>query len=144
WVYCLEIDFAKPDFSLRCDPGKAMIGPGSATAWYVQVTRTNGFIGPVEVAVDGLPPGVTASALTIPAEMTQGLVVLTASETAKLGASIVRVIGKAKIDGQTVERFSTVSEEIYLPGGGRGRFEAQMHAVAVTEASDILKVEVSP
>src|SRR5262249_19539389 len=144
WVYCLEIDFAKPDFSLRCDPGKAMIGPGSSTAWYVQVTRTNGFAGPVVVSIDGLPPGVTASPLTIPPEMTQGLLVLTASATAKVDAAIVRVVGKAKIDGQTIELASTVSEEIYLPGGGRGRFEAQMHAVVVTEASDILKVDVSP
>ena len=144
WVYCLEIDHAKPDFSLRCDPGKAMIGPGSATAWYIQVARTNGFAGPVEVALDGLPPGVTASPLTIPPEMTQGLIVLTASATVKPDAAIVRVVGKAKIDGQTAERLSAVSEEIYLPGGGRGRFEAQMHAVAVTEPSDILKVDVSP
>src|SRR5437763_13780186 len=83
WVYCLEIDYAKPDFSLRCDPGKAMIGPGSATAWYVQVIRTNGFGGPVKVALDGLPAGVTASPLTIPPEMTQGLVFLTANPTAK-------------------------------------------------------------
>jgi hypothetical protein len=144
WIYCLEIVHAKPDFSLRCDPGKAMIGPGSSTAWYVQVRRTNGFTGPVEVALDGLPPGVAASTLTIPPEMTQGLIVLTASATAKPEAAVVRVVGRAKIDGQTVERPSVVSEEIYLPGGGRGRFEAQMHAVAVTEPSDILKVDVSP
>ena len=144
WVYCLEIDFAKPDYSLRCDPGKAMIGPGSATAWYVQVTRTNGFAGPVEVALDSLPPGVTASPLTIPPEMTQGLIVLSASDTAKTAAAVVRMVGKTKIDGQPVERPSMVSEEIYMPGGGRGRFEARMHAVAVTEPSDILKVNVSP
>src|SRR5262249_23943425 len=38
-VYYLEADWAVPDFSLRCDPDKAMIGPGSSTAWYVQVAR---------------------------------------------------------------------------------------------------------
>jgi hypothetical protein len=143
-VYCLEIDEARPDFAIRCDPGKAMIGPGSAQPWYFQVTRTNGFAGPIDVSVDDLPPGVVASALTIPPTMTQGLIVLTALPGTKVGASIVKVIGRAKIGDKTVDRPATVSEEIYLPGGGRGRFDARLAAVAVTEPSDILRVEVSP
>src|SRR5439155_19972188 len=40
-VYCIEADWARPDFTLRCDPDKAMIGPGSSTAWFVQVARSN-------------------------------------------------------------------------------------------------------
>jgi hypothetical protein len=149
FVYCIEFDWAVPEFSLRVDPGKAMIGPGSSMPWYVIVTRSNGFAGPVEVAIEGLPPGVAASRLTIPATMTQGLVVLTADLSAKVGASMVRVVGKASIkssDGpeRTVLQSSVVSEEIYMPGGGRGRFEADMPAVAVTEPSDILRVDVTP
>ena len=66
YVYFLDADWAKPDFTLKCDPSKAMIGPGSRTAWYVQVTRTNGFAGPVKVNVNGLPKGVTVNPLTIP------------------------------------------------------------------------------
>src|SRR5262249_59796997 len=114
------------------------------TAGVVQARGAHGCAGPGCVQGGGLPPGVGAGPPTTPPEMVQGLVVLTAGPTAKVDAAIVRVVGKAKIDGQTVERASAVSEEIYLPGGGRGRFEAQMHAVAVTEASDILKVNVSP
>jgi hypothetical protein len=142
FVYCLEIDYARPDFSLRCDPGKAMIGPGSSTAWYFQVTRQNGFAGSVEVQIAGLPAGVSASPLTILPSMTQGVVILTADEKAKVSAAMVRVTGRSK--EPVLERTATVSEEIYLPGGGRGRFEARMPAVAVTEPSDILRVEVSP
>jgi hypothetical protein len=142
FVYCLEIDYAKPDFTLRCDPGKAMIGPGSSTAWYFQVTRQNGFTGSVDVQIDGLPTGVSATPLMIPPSMTQGVVVLTSDEKAKVSAAMVRIIGRSK--EPALERMATVSEEIYLPGGGRGRFEAQMPAVAVTEPSDILRVEVSP
>src|SRR5205807_3866358 len=81
-VYFIEADWALPDFSLRCDPDKAMIGPGSSTAWYVHVNRTDGFAGPVRVEVQGLPRGVTASALTIPPAMTQGLLVLSAAPDA--------------------------------------------------------------
>src|SRR5262249_9028291 len=74
-VYYIEADWARPDFTLRSDPDKAMIGPGSSTAWYVHVVRQNGFDGPVKVDMKGLPPGVTVSPLTIPPTMTQGVLV---------------------------------------------------------------------
>jgi hypothetical protein len=142
FVYCLELDNYKPDFYVRCDPGKAMIGPGTSTAWYFQVGRQTGFAAPVDIHIDGLPPGVTASPLTIPPNMIQGMIVLTADDKAKVGAAVVRVTGRSK--DPAMERVATVSEEIYFPGGGRGRFEAQMAAVAVTEPSDIMRVDVSP
>ena len=148
-VYYIEADWAVPDFTLRCDPEKAMIGPGSSTAWYVHVNRLNGFAGPVQVAVEGLPKGVTASPLTIPPTMTQGLVVLTAAADAPQDAAIVHVVGTGTLfpaDGkpETVRRTASANQEIYLPGGGRGLFDVHLQAVAVTGPSDILKVEVSP
>jgi hypothetical protein len=148
-VYFIEADWARPDFTLRCDPEKAMIGPGSSTAWYVHVVRANGFDGPVAVAVTGLPNGVTASSLTIPPSMTQGVVVLTAAPNAPRDATNVQVMGTATLkraEGktETVERSATPNQEIYLPGGGRGRFDVRLMSVAVTEPSDILKVDVKP
>ncbi len=148
-VYFVEADFARPDFTLRCDPDKAMIGPGSATAWYVHVARSNGFDGPVRVEVKGLPEGVTVSPLTIPATMTQGVLVLSAAAGAPPGAANVQVVGTATAkasDGkeETLVRPVTANQEIYFPGGGRGRFDVNMQTVAVTEPSDILAVEVSP
>jgi hypothetical protein len=144
FVYYLECDWARPDLALRCDGDKAMIGSGSSTAWYVHVTRLNGFDGPVRVDVKGLPKAVTASALTIPATMTQGLLVLTAAADAPRDAAAVQVVGTATAGGETLVRTATPNEEIYLPGGGRGRFDVKLHAVAVTDPSDILGVEVSP
>jgi hypothetical protein len=148
-VYYLEADWARPDFTLRCDPDKAMIGPGSSTAWYVHVVRQNGFTGPVEVAVEGLPRGVAASPLTIPPAMTQGVVVLTAAADSARDAVNVRVVGTGRVreaDGkdEVLVRPATPNEEIYLPGGGRGRFDVALQTVAVTGPSDILQVEVSP
>jgi hypothetical protein len=147
-VYYIEADWDRPDFSLRCDPDKAMIGPGSSTAWYVHVTRTGGFAGPVRVEVKGLPPGVSVSPLTIPPTMTQGLLVVTAAADAKVDAVNVQVVGTAAVKGadgkeQTLVRTATPAQEIYFPGGGRGLFDVALQTVAVTEPSDILKVEVS-
>jgi hypothetical protein len=139
-VYYLECDEAAPDFALRCDPDKAMIGPGASTAWYVHVERRNGFEGPVQVEAKGLPKGVTVNPLTIPPTMTQGLLVLTAAADAPRDAVNVQVIGRS---GDLV-RSVTPNEEIYLPGGGRGRFDVSLQTVAVAESSDIRKVVVTP
>lgn len=142
-VYYLEADFAVPDFTLRCDPDKTMIGPGTSTSWYVHVVRQNGFTGPVQIEVKGLPKEITASPLTIPATMTQGVIVLTAAADAGLTAANVQVVGTAKHKDETLVRGVTPNQEIYLPGGGRGRFDVNLQSVAVTSPSDILKVEVS-
>ena len=148
FVYFLECDFARPDFSLKCDPAKAMIGPGTRTAWFAQVTRTDGFAGPVKVEVQGLPAGVTVNALTIPANMTTGLLVVSAAADASVDAAVVKVVGTAEIADAggkpvAITREAVAVEEIYLPGGGRGRFDAGMQAVAVTTPSDVAEVRVS-
>jgi hypothetical protein len=148
YVYYLEADWARPDFALKVDPSKAMIGPGSRTAWYVQVNRLNGFAGPVKVEVHGLPDGVTVSPLTIPASMTQGCLVLSAAPDAKLDAAAVEVTGTAEAADEhgkpvALTRTATPIEEIYFPGGGRGRFDVGMLAVAVTGPSDLLEVKAA-
>ncbi len=162
FVYALEVEPVAQDFTLRCDCDKAMIGPGSSTAWYVHVTRLGGFTGPVSVEVKGLPKGVTASPLVIPPQMTQGVVVLTAATDAPKDAANVQVVGAAIVkggdpltlpsppggrgqgEGVPITRVATPNQEIYFPGGGRGRFDVNLHTVAVTDRSDIEGVEVSP
>jgi hypothetical protein len=148
-VYHIEADLARPDFALRCDPCKAMIGPGSSTAWFVHAVRSNGFAGPIAVTVEGLPKGVTASPVTITPDRTVGLVVLTAAPDAAIDATNVTVRGTAPLPlgdprGPTLTRTAVGNEEIYLPGGGRGRFDVILLTVAVTQPSDILRVDVSP
>jgi hypothetical protein len=147
--YFLEMDWAKPDFTLKCDPSKAMLGPGGSSAHYVQVTRVNGFTGPVKIDVKGLPPEVTVNPLTIPAAMTQGLLVLTASPGATTPKGFnVEITGSGEItfDGktETVTRRATSIEEIYAPGGGRAVFPARMLSIAITGPTDVLEVRVKP
>jgi hypothetical protein len=148
FVYHIEADWARPDFTLKCDGDKAMLAPGAKAAWFVLLTRSNGFIGPVKVTVKGLPAGVTVNDLTIPPTMTQGLLVLSADDKAARTVANVEVIGTATatFDGkdETLTRPTVPIQEIYNPGGGRGRFDVNMHTVAVTEVSDIGKVTVTP
>lgn len=134
FVYYLEAKPAAPDFDLKVDPGKAILGPGGHAAWYVTVARRNGFVGPVPVTVEGLPAGVTVSALTIPPNMTQGVLVFSAAKDAKPDATGVVV--------KSGEKRAAVVEEIYLPGGGRGRFDVGLAAVSVTGPTDLTSVTV--
>jgi hypothetical protein len=91
---------------------------------------------------------VTASPLTIPPSMTQGVIILTASANAVPAAATVEVVGTAKVKSpggmeETLVRRVQANQEIYSPGGGRAKFDVNMYSVAVTEPSDILKVDVS-
>jgi hypothetical protein len=147
-VYFISADWARPNFELSCDPDKAMIGPGSSTVWFVKVKRLHGFAGAVKVEVEGLPAGVTCNALTIPAAMTQGTLVLTADDKANLTAANVKVFGSAAAKDENgkdvvLRRAAMPEQEIYFPGGGRGLFPCNLLTVAVTGPSDILKVKVS-
>lgn len=147
-IYFVSADWARQDFSLRCDGDKVMVGPGSGTAWFVKVERRNGFAGPVKVAVKNLPEGLSASPLTIPATMTEGVLVLSASAEAVPAAACVEVVGTATlkdIDGkeQEVQRQAQIIQEIYSPGGGRAVFPVNLATAAVTAPSDILKVKLS-
>lgn len=149
FVYYLEATDSRPDFTLRCDSDKASISPGGHAAWYVHVNRLNGFTGPVDIAVEGLPAGVTASRLTIPPSMTQGLLVLSAAADANVGsAANVRVAGTTATNHEgapdQLKRTAVANAEIYLPGGGRGRFPVDLHSVSVADRGDILKVDVKP
>jgi hypothetical protein len=147
-IYYVACEPARPDFSLRCDPDKAMIGPGSSMTWFVHLQRQNGFNGAVEVHVEGLPAGVAVNPLTIPSSMTQGVLVVTAKPDAKKDAANVKVVGKAKVTiddkEQELVRPARPNQEIYFPGGGRGTFDVSMQTVGVTDPSDILEVKVTP
>ncbi len=148
FIYYLECDFARPDFTIKCDPSKAMIGPGSRTAWYVKIARSNGFDGPVKVDVQGLPNGVTVNPLTIPANMTQGLLVVSAADDASVDAGVVKIVGAGEsryYGGKpiTITREALAVEEIYSPGGGRAVFDVGMQAVAVTAPSDLMQIKVN-
>lgn len=141
--YTILAESAKPDFVAFCDPDKINIGPGARMAVYVNVTRRGGFAGPISAAFDGLPAGVQASPLTIPANMSQGVIVVSALKEAKLGGSFIKLGAKAETGVGPIARTVAPYQEIYLPGGGRGRYVVDTIALAVTKPSD-LGVEAKP
>ncbi len=140
--YVIVCQPQQQDYALRHDPDKAMIGPGGSYPIFVLLDRLGGFTGEVQVMVEGLPKGVTASPLTFLPGLTTGVIVLTAAAEAPMDATNVHVVGVAKLqrDGQPadVRRIAQPMQEIYFPGGGRGVYPVGMATVSVTTPQDIL------
>ncbi|MCA9131772.1 MAG: serine protease [Planctomycetales bacterium] len=117
-VYRLIVRKAQPDFAivgwalhmeLRNGDRAALSKPislrgGATMILEVLAIRRDGFAGPIELAMDNLPEGVTARGLRIPAGQGRGYMLLTAAESAPRGFSDVEFTGYAEIDGQRVER----------------------------------------
>lgn len=117
-VYRLVIRKAVPDFALvawalhmelrngdRNAVSKPLALRGGATmALEVVAVRRDGFDGDIELMMDGLPPGVTARGLKIPAGKSRGMMLVTARQEAPRSLASATFFGRAQIDGAVVER----------------------------------------
>jgi hypothetical protein len=117
-VYRLVIRKAAPDFALvswalhmelrngdRNAVSKPLALRGGATmAWEVVAIRRDGFDGEIELALEGLPEGVTAQGLKIPAGQSRGLMLVTANQNAPRGIANATFVGKSAIGGASVTR----------------------------------------
>lgn len=149
FLYHLRVEEAEPDFELGGEYYYAMPGPGTHMIWFVKVDRIAGFDGPVEIQVDGLPQGVTYTPVTVPKNMQQTAVILSAAPDAKVNASLVKVFGKARIKGSDGQERDVVQQgritcEQQAGGGGQARWPIRTQLVGVTEPGDLLKVTAEP
>jgi hypothetical protein len=117
-IYRLIVRQAAPDFSLaawavhmtlrngdRASLSKPMaLRQGDARAFEVVVQRRDGFDGEIEIAMEGLPQGVSAAGLKIGKGKTYGHLILTADEKAPRGFSLAKITGTAVIGGKEVVR----------------------------------------
>jgi len=117
-VYRLIIRKAAPDFAvvawalhmnLRNGDRNALSKPialrqGATMPLEVVVVRRDGFAGEIELAMDGLPDGVTAGGLKIPSGKTKGIMLITADQGAPQGVSCATFVGSAQIGGEMVTR----------------------------------------
>ncbi len=116
--YRLVVRQARPDFALaawtvhmtlRNGDRAALSKPlalrtGDATVLEVLAIRRDGFAGDIELKMDGLPAGVHATGLRIPAGKSVGHIVVTADENATRDFSLATITGSAVIGEQTVTR----------------------------------------
>ena len=117
-IYRLVIREAAPDFALvawglhmnlRNGDRNALSKPialrrGATMPLEVVAVRRDGFDGEIELTMDDLPDGVTASGLKIPKGKTRGIMLITADEGAPQGVSNAAFVGRAEINGEIVTR----------------------------------------
>jgi hypothetical protein len=162
FVYFLKATPAEPMFHLQTDSDKTLIPPGTAAPIFVRAFRKNGFDGEIQLAIDGLPPGVTATCGKILKGRDDGLIHLSAGADCALAISNANITGTATIpaveakpaadgkpavEGKPALQLSAIAEpmqEIYMPGGGRSHFPSDQHAVSITKPLEIKKVVIEP
>ncbi|HQR05544.1 MAG TPA: PPC domain-containing protein [Gemmatales bacterium] len=116
--YRLVIRRAAPDFALvawalhmelRNGDRNALSKPislrgGTTMALEVVAFRRDGFDGEIELAMEGLPKGVTAQGLKIPAGQSRGMMLITAQADAPRGYANATFVGRSTIAGKSVTR----------------------------------------
>ena len=117
-VYRLIIRKAAPDFALvawalhmnlRNGDRNALSKPlalrgGATMPIEVVVVRRDGFDGDIELVMEGLPNGVTATGLKIPAGKSRGIMLVTADQNAPRGLANASFFGRATINDKPVVR----------------------------------------
>lgn len=123
-VYRMIIRKASPDFAiagwalhmnLRNGDRNALSKPfslrgGATMPIEVAAVRRDGFDGEIQLSMDNLPEGVTATGLAIPEGKTRGIVLLTADQNAPRGLTQASFYGTATIDGEQVKRTGQVAQ----------------------------------
>ena len=150
FTYFLKVTKSQPYFALDVDSDKTLLAPGVGAAIFVRAFRRNGFAGDIQLAVEGLPPGVTAQCGKILAAATDGCIILQAAADAPQGASNLKITGAASMTAadasQPPVQLAAIAEplqEIYMPGGGRSHYPVEMHTVSVGDVMDIKSVKLS-
>jgi hypothetical protein len=150
FIYFVEITQAEPYFDLYLDTDKTQIAPGGWGVLFVNVERKNGFTGGIQLHVDNLPEGLTASAGRIlPGKPKDGCIVFHAPAGFAAGMWNIEVRGTAQQPmGEGQEPLQLVStaatyQEIYQPGGGRGHWPVLAHTIATHNPGDIRALKVN-
>lgn len=122
-IYRLIVRQAAPDFSLaawavhmtlRNGDRAALSKPialrqGDARVFEVAVIRRDGFDDVIEIGMENLPPGVSATGLKIGKGKPYGHLIITAANDAKRGFSLAKIVGKATINGSPVTHEARVA-----------------------------------
>jgi hypothetical protein len=111
FAYRLSIRETVPDYQLTATPENPNIPKGGRVPLTVSVNRLQGYEGPVEIDVKGLPAGVTAGPAKISAGEDSTVVVLSAAADASADAppGAMEIVGHATINGHDVARSANLN-----------------------------------
>ncbi|MDP6445523.1 MAG: PPC domain-containing protein, partial [Pirellulaceae bacterium] len=148
-VYRLCIRRPQPDFRLAAGPshgkGGLLLRRGGRTAIRVVAFRRDGFDGPIEVAVTGLPAGVTCPPVVIGPARHAAMLVLSAAANAAPGVAKLQVSGKSVRDGKPLTRTARLCAATHPERPQQGQIQRRPPQLRLTDALVVtVTEEVSP
>ncbi len=109
FAYRLSVRQAQPDFQLSLSAEYANVTQGSRTELDLTVKRFGGFTGPIELAIDGLPEGVTFEPPRIAENQTSLKLAFKAIDDTRPTDATLSITGNAMIANQPVEHIANVA-----------------------------------
>lgn len=108
FAYRLSVHQAQPDFKFSIAADYVNVTQGSRSELDLTVKRFGGFTGPIELAIAGLPDGVSFEPPRIAENQTSLKLVLKAIDDTRPADTTLRISGKAMIANQPAERIANV------------------------------------
>ena len=146
--YFLSLRKPSPDFQLIAyrpmqhkdqngskPQGSALFRGGTETL-RVFCLRKDGWSGPVSIAIEGLPEGISCAPATIASNQNAVVLTLVASKTAPATIQRLNITGTAIINGQSVRHAASTSTVQWGRGAGRQSIQSRLTAGLVTAVSD--------
>ena len=115
YAYRLTVRPPAPDFRLSVDPRNPNVPVGGRIPVTVTALRLDDFEGPIDVAIEGLPAGLSATKAVIPAGRASTTFLLTADPSAHLDSAIpLRVSGKAQDGARQLAHWASPEDKLKL------------------------------
>lgn len=105
FYYRLVVRQPQPDFRISMSPADPNVPRGGHLPVTITASRLEGFSGPIDVRMDGLPEGITATSGRIGTDDLTCVITLSASDDATTGPTplTTKAIGTAVVGEQTIE-----------------------------------------
>ncbi|HOY56877.1 MAG TPA: PPC domain-containing protein [Verrucomicrobiota bacterium] len=110
--YRLRLSQPQPDFALRVVPSSIGLRSKSTAALTVHARRTDGFGGPIRLALDNPPDGFSSQPVTLSSTQTVARLTVRSSGGPTGMPVDLSVVGKAKIGGREVTRRAVPAEDM--------------------------------
>lgn len=112
YSYRLRISAPKPDFELRVVPSGIWARAGMTVPVSVWAIRRDGFDGPIDLSLEGAPPGFVLSGNRIPAGLDRITITLSCAPTAQVGPLTLRMVGTATVGGRQIQHYAVPADEM--------------------------------
>ena len=140
YVYHLDVRPTTPDFAISVTPDNPNVGRGGTVLLEVTLQRRVGFTEPIQLAVENLPPGITASegAILSSTGVTQGYITLTAAPDAELTHRVVQIVGSVTTTAGNEYQRAAMPVEVYRIQNNDQTVQRKNVVVSITETAPII------